>query len=191
MHFLLSSIFANFCTEIKLSSREYSTQDLDNHKISAKSITIAPLGMGASDTWRGPPDARLRGFHVPEDIDGSSVVGEVAVMYGRSKALHSADPDESNGTSTVCEAKLQIQKCHKPQLVKMCVVAAFIEHNLHPALNSMVPSIIIDTCQAQVALYCADSDVLIISKKFYWRRGNNFDINGILMLWAMINHRYV
>ena len=36
----------------------------------------------------------------------------------------------------------------------MCVVAAFIEHNIHPALNSMVPSIIIDTCQAQVALYC-------------------------------------
>ena len=205
----ISSIFANFCTEIKLSSRKYCTQDLDNDKISAKSMTIASLGMGASDTWRGAPDARLRGFHLPEDIDRSSVVGEVdevavmdrssvvgevdevAVMYGRSKALHSADPDNSNGTSTICEAKLQIQKGHKPQLVKMCVVAAFIEHNVHPSLNSMIPSIIIDTCQAQVALYCAESDVLMISKKFSWRRGNNFDINGIFMLWAMINHRYV
>ena len=85
--------------------------------MSAKSITIASLGMGASDIWRGAPDAHLRGFHLPEDIDGSSVVGEVAVMYDRSKALHSADPEESNGTSTICEAKLQIQKCHKLQLV--------------------------------------------------------------------------
>ena len=40
-------VFSNFCTEIKLSSREYSAQDLKNHKMSAK--TIAPLGM----TYRG------------------------------------------------------------------------------------------------------------------------------------------
>ena len=67
-------------------------------------------------------------------------------------ALRSADLDESNSTSTIREAKLQIQKCHKPQLVKMC---SFIESNVHPALNSMIPSIIIDTCPAQVALCCA------------------------------------
>ena len=97
-----------FCTEIKLSNREYNAQDMKNHN-RAKNVTTAPLGIGAPDTWRGAPDARLRGFHVPDD--GTSVDNEVPVMYGRS-SVH--DAEESNGTSTVCEAKLQIKKFHKP-----------------------------------------------------------------------------
>lgn len=39
------------------------------------------------------------------------------------------DSDESNNTNTACEAKLQIKKIHKAQLVKMCVVAPFIKYN--------------------------------------------------------------
>ena len=180
---VVSDVLSKFCTEVKLSNREYNAQDMKNHNC-AKNVTIAPLGMGAPDTWRGAPDARLRGFHVPDD--GTSVNNEVPVMYGRS-GVH--DAEESNGTSTGCEAKLQIKKSTKPQFVKMCVVAAFIERNLHSELNPMIPSIIIDTCRAQVALYCTESDVLMISEKFYWRRGPDFDIGGISLLWTMINHR--
>lgn len=85
--------------EVKLSSREYSSQDLKHHNMS----TIAPLGMGASDTWRGAPDACLRGFYLP--ADSTSVGSDVPLMYGRSSVPK--DSDESNGTSTAWEAKLQ------------------------------------------------------------------------------------
>ena len=44
----------------------------------AKNVMIAPLGMGAPDTWRGAPDACLKGFHVPDD--GTGVYNEVPVM---------------------------------------------------------------------------------------------------------------
>ena len=54
----------------------------------------------------------------------------------------------------------------------------------------MVPAIIIDTCQVRIALYCVKKDVLMISEKFHWRKGKNFNINGFSVLWAMINHRY-
>ena len=95
---------------------------------------------------------------------------EVPVVYGRSNVQ---DPEESNGTTTICDTKLQITKHHKPQLVKMCVVSAFIEHNLHCSLSPMVPAIIIDTCQARIALYCVEKDVLMMSDKFHWRKGND------------------
>ena len=182
---VVSDAFSKFCTEIKLSNREYNVQDVKNHNCT-KNVSIAPLGMGAPITWRGAPDACLRGFRALDD--GTSQDNEVPVMYGRSGVL---DMEESNSTNTVCEAKLQIKKYHKPQLVKMCVVAAFVERNLHSALNPMIPSIIIDTCQAQVALYCAESDVLMISEEFNWRRGPKFDIGGISLLWTMINYRYI
>lgn len=168
-----------------LSSREYQSQDLARNNVSTN-VTIAPLGMGVSDTWRGAPDVRLRGCSVP--ADSTSVGSEVPVMYGRSSVPK--DSDESRGTSTVCEAKLQIKKHHKAQLLKMCVVAAFIEHNLHRSLSPMIPAIIIDTCQARVALYCVENDVLMISEKFHWRKGSNFNVKGLSVLWAMINHRY-
>ena len=100
------------------------------------------------------------------------------------------DPEESNGTSSVCDAKLQISKHHKAQLVKMCVVLAFIEKNLHCSLSPMVPAILIDTCKARIALYCTENDVLMISDKFHWRKSNDFNVNGFSVLWAMINHRY-
>ena len=96
---------------------------------------------------------------------------EVPVVCGRSRVT--GDPEKSNGTSSVCDAKLQISKHHKAQLVKMCVVSAFIEKNLHCSLSPMVPAILIDTCKARIALYCTENDVLMISDKFHWRKGND------------------
>ena len=177
----ISNLFSKFCVHITLSNREYSQQDLK--KNNASNMTIASLGMGASDTWRGAPDARLRGLF----LDNASE-SEVPVVCGRSRGT--GDPEESNGTSSVCDAKLQIHKHHKAQLVKMCVVSAFIEKNLHCSLSPMVPAILIDTCKARIALYCAKNDVLMMSDKFHWRKGNDFNVNGFSVLWAMINHRY-
>jgi len=55
-------------------------------------------------------------------------------------------------------------------------VSSFIEANLHPGLNSLVPAILIDSEKAMVALYCAKSDVLLVSKIFYWRDDDKFNV---------------
>ena len=55
-----SDLLSNFCTNIMLSNREYSSQDLKLNNTS--NLTIAPLGMGASDTWRDAPDAHEGSF---------------------------------------------------------------------------------------------------------------------------------
>ena len=98
---------------------------------------------------------------------------------------------DTNGTSTVCEAKVKIDKeYHLAQLVKTVVVSAFIEHNLHPDLNTTIPAILVDDKQAMVALYCVKEDLLLLSEVFCWRKGSFFNSPGMSFLWAIINHRY-
>ena len=173
----VAEILKNFCTNITLSAMSYNDTDADNFTDKTK-IKIEHLGMGVAETWRGIPDARLR---------GSALHSDITVMSG---SILSHD-DGSNGTTAVCEAKLKINpKKNLSQLVKTCVVASFVEKNLHPDLPAMVPSILIDTKNVMVALYCAKTDLLLVSDMVTWRKQNCFDLPGIFLLWAMINHRY-
>ena len=133
--------------------------------------------MGVTETWRGTPDCHLRGFPL----------GDVLVVSGNINLLYE---EGSNCTTSVYEAKLKIDKRqHLRQLVKICVIASFIENNLHPTLNSMVLAICIDVEQALVALYCPKQDILLVSDLFKWRNGMTLNTMGIALLWAMINHR--
>ena len=125
----------------------------------------------------GVPDGRLRGNALDGDIPIVSVHKQ-------------CESSGSNGNTTVCEAKLKISKKNLPQLIKTCVVSSFIERNLHPGLNSMVPAILMDTEKAIVALYCVETDLLLVSDAFKWNDGNTLNMSGITFLWAMINHRY-
>lgn len=161
-----------FCKEIILSRKNYANSDLENfNKDKIK------VGMGVAETWRGIPDSRIRWF---------SLDSEVLLLPSKK----SANPD-SNGTSTVCEAKLKIDKeQHFAQLVKTVVVSAFIKHNLHLDLNTTIPAILVDDKQAMVALYCVKEDLLLLSEVFCWRTGSLFNSPEISFLWAMINHRY-
>ena len=54
----------------------------------------------------------------------------------------------------------------------------------------MVPTILIDTSNAIITLYCTKHDLLFISDTFSWRDGDKFNLGGITFPWAMINHRY-
>ena len=53
----------------------------------------------------------------------------------------------------------------------------------------MVPSILVEVKDAGVALYCASSDLLMVSDVFKWRVDDHFNSPGIFILWAMINHQ--
>lgn len=81
--------------------------------------------MGVAETWRGIPDARIR---------GSALHTDVPMMSGHGRTGHSG----SNGTTAVCEAKLEINiQKNLLQLVKTWVVTSFIEMNLHSDLNTL------------------------------------------------------
>ena len=163
-----------FCSKVTLSSLSYNNDDLD---IKDDKIVLDDLGMGVAEMWRGIPDGRLR---------GSALYADIPIISGHKQRESSG----SNGTSVVCEAKLKISKRNLPQLIKTCVVSSFIEKNLHPGLNSMVPTILLDTEKAIVVLYCAENDLLLVSDAFRWKDDNTLNMSGITFLWAMINHRY-
>ena len=152
--------------------KDYGSCDLEKY-IDGDKVTTAHLGMGVSETWRGVPDGRVRGF---------SINSEIPLLIGRKSGGAG-----SNGTTTTCKAKLKINKKNLGQLVKTIVVASFIENNLHPELSAMVPAILLDTSKAVVALYCAEHG---LSETFNWRNKTCFSIPGISLLWAMFNHRY-
>lgn len=154
----------------------YNKSDLEKQGLSTDKFNVGHLGMGVMETWRGTPDSRVRGF--AKDTDVPFLIGTEQPGQG------------SNGTLAVCDAKIQIKKKFLLQLVKTAVVTAFIENNLHPELNTMVPTIIIDCSHAIVALYCTKHDLLFISGKFSWWAHDKFNLSGATFLWAMINHRY-
>ena len=112
---------------------------------------------------------------------GEQKFGEVHLIAEQCGIVTRGEPgDESNGTSTACEANLQIKKTHLQQLVKIAVVALFIENNRHPDLNTIVSTILIDTTHIIVALYCAEGDLLFVSDKTKWRHDNKFNLAGII-----------
>ena len=49
------------------------------------------------------------------------------------------------------------------------VVSVFVEHNLHPGLNLMVPSLLINARRFVVALFDPETDFLLISQEVSWR----------------------
>lgn len=170
------NIMATFCRQIILNKKDFKTIDLRQYE---SNITVENLGMGVAEMWRGVPDAQFRGYHTTDEND-------VALLAGTS-----TDTDDgSNGMTAAIEGKVKINKDNLPQLVKTCVVASFVENNLHPLLNPMVPTIIMDTTKAQIALYCVKNDILMISECFKWRDGTCFNRAGLFLLWGMINHRY-
>ena len=67
-------------------------------------------------------------------------------------------------------------------MIKVCVISSFIENNVHPSLNPLVP---------RICLYDAQKDVLFISEEFQWMDYDlmTFNYAGATLLWAVINHR--
>ena len=49
------------------------------------------------------------------------------------------------------------------------VVSAFVEHNLYPGLNPMVPSLLINARRFVVTLFDPETDFLLISQEVFRR----------------------
>lgn len=102
-----------------------------------------------------------------------------------------ADGEESPGDSTSVEGKV-VCKLGKDmqQLVAQTVVSSFTERRLHPKMNTMVPSILIDEYKFSACLYDAENDLLALMQKMNWREDElRLSKAGVTLLWTLLNHR--
>lgn len=134
--------------------------------------------MGSSYTWHGIPDARIR----------TSYGGDANVI-----ATNTENYTSSDGDSIVVEAKTRFKEQDISQLIALGVISSFTEHNLHPTLNSMVPSVLINSSTVLICLYDCTSDILLLTEQVQLvdldEIPPKMNLPAIWLLWLMIHHR--
>jgi hypothetical protein len=148
-------------------------------------LSYSFLGIGTSETLHGSPDARVRGFTM-EDLDVISIP-------------HDTSGSESDGGTIAVDSKKQltyrstgtIHPGHLSQLVATNITASFTEHNLHPDLNSLIPTMMINTETVIVSLYDSVKDIWMISDPIllHDKQQHVFTKSTILFIWLFVNHR--
>ena len=69
------------------------------------------------------------------------------------------------------------------------MLSSFIEHNLHPSQNSMVPCLLVNSSTIRVLLFDCVKDILLISDKVSFLTGSYVEPSTLLFLWLFLNHR--
>lgn len=146
-------------------------------------VTWGPIGIGDRRLWWGQPDACVRPLDSDNPLDSTLVVAT------------SPDPDESDSEtdaeSSQFEAKLKVTSAHLPQAVATAIVHSFTQNKRHPQLNPMVPAVLINGSVFRIVLYDCCKDMLLVSNTVKYREGNKMTQLGTLVLWLIINHRYL
>ena len=170
-----TTLLQPLCTEVTLDKYAYNgfVESMNPAKIS-----VSHLGIGdALHTWHGTQDARCR-------AEGGSLTHVITSGNGN---------HESPGNSFVLEAKrLQAGSLFSNfgmQFSAQAIISSFTEHNLHPDLNSMVPSVLINCQKFVVALYDVSNDLLLVSEEVPWRTTQAIISSGVMLLWAVLHHR--
>ena len=146
-------------------------------------LEIGDLGMGTVHTWHGTPDARVRGAEVVYRRE-TDEIDEVS-QASRDDESETA----SDGATTTVEAKVMTKDANLHQAVGTCVVSSFTETSLHPNLNTLVPTILIDEKQFRVCLYDSNQDILMISKSKNLATKGGLSNSEMVLLWLTLNHR--
>ena len=152
------------------------------------------IGIGTVKTWHGTPDARVRGASVilkkdNDDDDGGSSDGSATAEMEEVSVSYCSGSEESEGTTTLFEAKLCATASDLPQTVATCVTSAFTEKNLHPSLEPITPTIMIDKKSFRLCLYQCELDVLLISNRVPLATKDGLSRHAMTLLWLAINHR--
>ena len=183
------------------------------------SCTVNSLGIGSVNTWHGKSELRIQGCdaistpyplndedevyedEVGEDEDegDEDEVGEDEVYEDEDEG----DEDEDEGDEDEHEVdearlphvisldgKLKInERRHLAQLAATCVVNSFLERNLHPDVNPMVPTILFNRKAFLICLFDCKNDVLLISDPKLLSTRGGISRTGVLLLWLVVNHR--
>lgn len=126
------------------------------------SVKIASLGMGSVNTWHGTRDARVRGVNI---ISRKKKSEHIKGSYSDDSAEDDAGSRDSDGATSLLEAKLKYKEVNLPQVIGTCVVSSFTEKPCHPAMKVMVRTILIDDAKFRIVLYDCNHDVLLLSEK--------------------------
>ena len=178
---IVAYLLQHLCSEVVLDNQTYK-ELLKEHEATGENVRSEPLGMGKPQkTWYGTPDARCRGSANSDTTILGQTIG-----------------DESPGTTTVVEAKMDTRVKNMAQVVAQSVISSFIESNLHPDLNPMIPAIIIDSQNFGVSLYDNQNNLLLVAWNIPWLTEKDsshqpaeleLDEVGIVILWAILHHR--
>ena len=148
-----------------------------------KRVTWGPIGIGDRRLWWGQPDACVRPLDSANPLDSTLVVAT------------SPDPDESDsetdGESSQVEAKRKVTSAYLPQAVATAIVHSFTQNKRHPQLNPLVPTVLINGSVFRIVLYDCCKDMLLVSSTVTYREGTKLTQLGTLVLWLIINHRYL
>ena len=189
---LCQKIFVHLCRqdEIVLENK-YS-----RHLKDMPALRTGSIGMGNLQTWRGTPDARVRGCEVlkrqvsciqlgSQDSDSDS---EDLVNY-ESWDENSESASSSDGAAVELEAKKKSSASNLPQVIATTVVASFTHKKRHSSQQALVPAILIDLKMCQVCLYDCELDILLISASKSLGNKERLSRSAMLFLWLTINHR--
>ena len=137
------------------------------------------IGIGNRKLWWGEPDACVR----PLESD---------TLHSNSTLIVANRLDEdSDGASSLVEAKQKLRHDHLPQGVATAIVHSFTQNKRHPGLNPMVPTVLINGSDFRIILYDCSRDVLLLSNPVEYRDGSKMTPLGTLVLWLTIHHRYL
>ena len=158
---------------------DYTPRGITDTSASGR-VMYGPIGIGERGVWWGEPDACVR----PLNSDDHDPSDSPVVVATSCKA-------ESDGESSQFEAKKEIERAHLPQAIAIAIVHSFTQSNRHPMLNPMVPTVLINGNKFQIILYDCHTDVLLVSSIVEYKINNRITTLGTLILWNIINHRYL
>ena len=161
------------------SDDDYTPRGITDTSASGR-VMYGPIGIGKHGVWWGEPDACVR----PLNSDDHDPSDSTVVVATSSEA-------ESDGESSQFKAKQEIERSHLPQAIAIAIVHSFTQSNRHPMLNPMVPTILMNGYKFRIILYHCHNDVLLVSTTVEYKINNRITTLGTLILWNIINHRYL
>ena len=114
----------------------------------AGSIKAEHIGISSPKTWHGSPDAWVKGCNV----------------LLRSKDGEDREDEGSNSDSESDVTTGPVEMKNIDQAAGTCITSLFIECALHPRMNPLVPTILMDPNLVQICLYDCENDILLVSQ---------------------------
>jgi hypothetical protein len=122
-------------------------------------LEVEALGIGSVNTWHGGTELRVHECDIvltgQEQDEGSVLAGDEGTSTDTTSAAHISASTDFEGEkiwviNTLC------------QLVGTCVVNSFIDKNLSPGKNTVVPTVLFNKSKFKICLYDAEKDILLI-----------------------------
>jgi hypothetical protein len=153
-------------------------------------------GLGSKNTFHGMPDMLLNGVYILASEEHLSADAEDEDDASGCSSLTSspAPGTSSEGLMMYVEGKKAIASAGKHQLFSIAVTSSFTNYNNCPSSNPMSPTVLLNTTKFQVCLFDCKHDLLLLSEPYplvTTGRSKTLNPSATLLLWMVVNHRYM